>query len=359
MSFTRPILRSIIPFPSTSQQIFDFYYEGGNQAIRNQLTIERTSDNVVVYNSTQETFSLRHTLSPSTLTNGIEYKARIRVGDINNNWSDYSDYIIFWVLSIPNFEITNIDYANQNRVYNQTVLFQATYSHTNNEQLQSYRFLLYDSNQNLLQSFPEQFANGSTPLTQEITGLENGTLYYIEVKTLSVHGQQGSSSLINFRPFYIAPRLSAVITPENLTEQGAIKISANIIQIIGKLYDQNGNEINPVNIQYIDGEWLDLTRPDYKVLIFENGFNIMQADFMMKIWRKNIPENIPFIVFPSPFGRIELIRISNKIHAFKYINGINLKPHFASNEYNFVDGQEFTIYFKQQNHLIELIVESV
>ena len=356
---TRPILKSVIPFSHTNEQRFEFNFSGQSQAVRNNLVIQKVSDNTEVYNQNQETFSLRHILPPSTLQNGIEYRARVRVGNINNQWSDFSDWIVFWVLAEPTIEITTIDYNNQNRVYNQTVMFESTYTHENNELLQSYRYLLYDSNQNLIQSFREQFADGSQPLTQEITSLENGVLYYLEVKTISANGQLGTSGKVNFRPFYIAPRLFVTLTSENLSEQGAIKISANLIQIIGKLYDQNGDEINPLDIEYVDDDWIDLTRPNYDKLIFNEGFNILQDDFLMRIWCKNIPDNMVFLKLNSAYGRIELVKYNDMIHAFKYINNSNVVSHFASNELVINQDEEFIIEAKQVNHLIDLLIEKL
>lgn len=351
----RPTLKSsIIPFPSTESFEFDFFYSGQAQAVRNNLIIEKVSDNTEVYNQVQETFSLKHVLPENTLTNGVQYKAKIRVGDINNNWSDFSDWVVFYVLSPPILEITTIDYENQNRVYNQTVNFETSYTQLEGELLQSYRYLLYDSNKNLMYSFPEIFTDGSQPLIQEITNLENGILYYIEVKTISVNGALGSTGLINFKPFYVTPKLSAVLTPENLPEQGAIKVSSVIIQLIGKLYDKNNIEINPLDIEYIDNEWLDLTRDDYGKLVFQDGFNLMQSDFILKIWCKNIIDNKVFFTMVSNHGKIELIKYNNIIHAFKHLNQQSITPHYASNELEILEDQEFVICMKHINNAIDL-----
>jgi len=354
---TNPILAyPIKPFDATKDYEFIFYVNGGNQVLRNNLIIENVSDNVEVYNQTIESFSYKHKVLANMLVNGTVYKVKIRTGGLDNTWSQFSEYQMFYCLTPAIITIPTIDYTNQNRVYNQTVNFEAVYTQSENEQLQSYRFLLFDSNKDLIKSFPEQFYSGSGNLSQEITGLDNGTLYYIQVKTESVNGLLSGTELIWFKPLYITPRLSLVLTPENLAEQGAIKLSANIVQIIGKLYDNNGVQVNPLDVEYIDGEWLDLTRFDYDKLNFDDGFNIAQSDFTMKLWCKNIPDDKVFLTLNSPYGKVELMKYNNRIHAIKTSMFHKLKAHFISDEFDFTSNMQYMIYLKQTNNLIDMVV---
>ena len=354
---TNPILAyPIKPFDATKDYEFIFYINNKNQVLRNNLIIENVSDNVEVYNQTIESFSYKHKVLANMLVNGTVYKVKIRTGGLDNTWSQFSEYQMFYCLTPAIITIPTIDYTNQNRVYNQTVNFEAVYTQSENEQLQSYRFLLFDSNKDLIKSFPEQFYSGSGNLSQEITGLDNGTLYYIQVKTESVNGLLSGTELIWFKPLYITPRLSLVLTPENLPEQGAIKLSANIVQIIGKLYDNNGVQVNPLDVEYIDGEWLDLTRFDYDKLNFDDGFNIAQSDFTMKLWCKNIPDDKVFLTLNSPYGKVELMKYNNRIHAIKTSMFHKLKAHFISDEFDFTSNMQYMIYLKQTNNLIDMVV---
>ena len=266
---------------------------------------------------------------------------------------------LFWCFSPSTINVLNIDYENQNRVYNQTVEFQSEYIQSEGEPLKSYKYLLYDSNQDLIQSFDEKFYNNEQYLTQEIAGLDNGQLYYIELKTLSIYDSEGSSGLVWFKPFYITPRLYSVLTPEVLKEQGAIKISANIVQIIGKLYDNYGIEIEPLNVEYIDNEWLDLTRVDYKKLVYEDGFNILQNNFMLKLWFKNLQDGVPFIFLHSAYGHIEFIRFDNRIHVYKRSKNHNIVSHFVSEEVDFIDNQVYMLYVKSEKNRINMKVVNV
>lgn len=354
---TTPILSDIKTFNATKESIITFNVVGGNQVVGNNLVIERVSDNTVVYNKIQETFNFRHVVPANSLVNGVNYRAKIRTKDVNNNWSSYNSAYLFWCFTEPELLITTIDYDNQNRVYNQTVLFNTTYTQLEGELLQSYRYLLYNENKDLLRSFPEQFADGNDSLTQEIAGLENSQLYYLEVKTLSPSGNSGTTGLIHFRPFYIAPKLTVTVTPENLSDQGAIKISANIIQIILKLYDNNGNQVNPMNVEYVDDDWIDMNRVDYARLVADEGFNILQSNFLLQLWCKDLPEDKVFLTLYAPQGRLEMFKLNNRIRIYKYIDRLDFQGYFVSNEFEVEDGQELMIYMKQDNHSIDLQVE--
>ena len=89
--FKTPILRSLRPVDATVLQVLNFLYDGQNQAVRNNLVIEKL-DGSVVYNQTQNTFALSHNLPANTPVNGNSYRAKVRVGDVNNNWTSFSDF---------------------------------------------------------------------------------------------------------------------------------------------------------------------------------------------------------------------------------------------------------------------------
>lgn len=352
---TTPILNDIRTFDAHDGYEFMFNVVGGSQIVGNNLVVEQIDDNAVVYNTIQEGFNFRHRLPPSVLNNGMNYRAKIRTRDINGNWSAFSTAKLFWCYSKPQLSITTIDYGNQNRVYNQTVLFETTYSQAENESMQSYRYLLYNSNKDLLNSFSEVFASGSSPLTQEIAGLENGALYYLEVKTLSPSGNAGTTGLIHFRPFYVAPKLIVTLTPENLPDQGAIKVNANIIQIIMKLYDNYGREINPLDIEYIDDEHLDMTRIDYDRLVADEGFNILQENFILQLWCKDMPDDKVFLTLFAPEGKLELIKYGSRVRLLKSIDRFDSQTHFASNVVEEA-WNDIMIYIKQQDGLVDVQV---
>lgn len=360
--FTTPVIRPIKPFDATVGNLFKFDVQSGPQVVRNKLTIKDNSTGLVVYEATQETFLYQHDLPPSAtlpiaeqLINGKDYQASIMVGDILNNWSAPSEVEIFWVFSPPTLTNTNIDEFN--RIYNQTEIFTTTYAHLQNELLQSYRYLLYNENQGLITSFPEVFADGSLPLTQEIAGLNNGLTYFVEVRTLSQNGQEATTGLLEFTPMYIVPRLLTTLTVENDFDKGAIKLTANILQIILKLYDTVGNEIPPENIVYTDNTWIDMNNINYNKMVGTDGFSILQNDFMFQMWVKNLIENETIFRLIAPSGEIYGTYYGNRIHIFKKVNGIDIIPHFASEEFVLTLPDDTVVFrFDQKNNSIDINV---
>ena len=348
MALTTPSLSTILPFSSTQSQILTFLVLSGDQVVRNNLVIENNSTNVEVYNQSVESFQLQHILPVNTLTNGIEYRAKIRTGNLANEWSlNFSEWIYFYVLSSPTILIPTID--ENHKVYNSTINFTATYTQSESELMSSYKFLIYDTNQNLLKTYSEQFSDGTTPpITQEITGLENEELYYLEVKGISIHSQLSTSGLIAFTPFFITPRLITTLNVENLPSQGAVKLSVQLIQEIG--------QIDSGTVTFIDNNWVNLTNGQ---ISFQDGFQL-GSDFILKLWCKNIPDNVVFLKLISEYGKIEFIRVENKIHTFKYLNGLTtIVPHFISNSLIVGVDVEFMIYLQSLNNALEITQQLV
>ena len=234
--FKTPILRSLRPVDATVLQVLNFLYDGQNQAVRNNLVIE-TLGGSVVYNQTQNTFALSHNLPANTLVNGNSYRAKVRVGDVNNNWTNFSEFLIFHTLAKPVILVTSID--EHGKVYNQTINFEATYTHPNNEPLQSYRYYLYDNNQTLITAFPEKFADGSLPITQEITGLVNGDLYHVQIGIMTPKGQEYYTEKIPFTPFYISPFIAGVLRADNIEEEGSVRVNISARQVVFRLWSMD------------------------------------------------------------------------------------------------------------------------
>jgi len=344
LALTTPVLYSRNPFAPTAIQDFTFSYSG-NQSVKNNLVIQKTSDNSEVYNQTIETFQLKHTIPANSLVSGIEYKCKLRVADITNTWSNYSEWIVFWVLVDQVVVFTNI--SEGSIVYNSTVTLTGAYTQSDNELLESYRFLLFDENENLIKTYSEQFGDGSLTLEQEVAGLENNVLYHAEIRTISTHNQIGTTGIIAFKSIFVAPHLSSALTVTNEKNQGSVKLQAQLVQIIGQ--NDSGT------ISYIDSDWIDLT---FGQISFQEGFNI-QSDFILKLWCRDIPDDIVFLKLYSDYGRIELQKYSDRIHAFKYLTGSNIIPHFASNSLVVTTGQEYMIYMRLLNDAIDLSVQLI
>lgn len=321
MSLTTPVIQPFSPFPSTSSQTVSFSVgSGSNQATQNKINIYNTTTNTLIFTNTVQTFLLQAVIPANTLTNSITpYKVTIQTGDINNNWSTESDPLLFYCLSSPTYNFTNIDISG--KVYNQNVTFSCDYFQVEGEQIQSYIYYLYDQNQSLIQSYTNTFTSTS-PLTQLVSGLANNTLYYIQVKTVSVHGQLGDSGLVAFTPLYVLPSLFSTLTTTQVPSTGSIKISAILLQETGVM--ESGTAI------YQDNTWIDLTQGGK--VAFQDGFSINSSNFIAKIWCKNIPLDTVFCTIYSLVGKIDLHMEPNQAHAYVYLNNLTtVKYHFVSN----------------------------
>lgn len=314
MALTTPSLYNIKPFPSNESMTFKFNSIGGDQVTANKLEIQRTSNNTIVYNIKIDTFIFEHNLPVNTLQNGVEYKARIYTYNINNQTSQPSSWIVFKCIDRP---IVNIPMINDEEVNNQTVVFEGTYLQTY-DALQSYRYILYDKNQVPIKTFNELFDG---LLQQEIAGLEHLETYYLELKTISTLGMEGTSGLKKFIPSYIQPRLATVVDLQNLKDKAAIQVTANIIQLIFK----TSNGASPI---YLDGDWIDLNN---QMIYLQEGLMI-DNNFTLKMWCKNVEVNKTNVKLYSPLGTFEVKYFDNRFHVYKYIKGTNIYYHIYSDE---------------------------
>ena len=78
----------------------------GNLPVSNTLRIKNNETNEVVYEVTQTTMRLEHTISSgNNLINGVLYNASVKVTDSNNSDSEWSDVLLFYCFTTPTFSI--------------------------------------------------------------------------------------------------------------------------------------------------------------------------------------------------------------------------------------------------------------
>lgn len=345
MSLTIPILNSISPFDATQSYTVTFNVLSGDQVTGNILNVYKNSDNTLVYTNTVSSLLLSNTIPANTLTNGTFYKCTITTQNSLAQSSTPSSSTVFLPLSPASITVTNID--GSGKVYNQNVTFSATYTQPQNELLQQYEYYLYDNNKNLLQSYPVQYT-ASTPLTQSISNLNNGVVYYVRILTISVNGQSSDSGYVQFTPQYVTLLLNSTLTATNIPSTGSVQIQANIIQVLGTMTAGTPT--------YTNSTWIDLTNGQQ--VTFQQGFNINQDNFILKLWCKNIPNDKVFLTIKSNSGHIDLEIDSNQVHVFRYLNNCSVVAHFVSNTYTFVQNVGFMIYVKSLGGLMDISVQS-
>jgi hypothetical protein len=337
MAMIKPSLQlsnygNIIPFDATKDYIFYFSANGSDQITKNQITIYDSSDNSIAFDETILSFSLQHLLPANKLINGKSYIVKIRAGNNSNVWSSYSDLIPFKCLSTPVISISNV--VNET-INNQTFNFQGTYSQSQNEQLQSYRFLLYDSNQTLIASSLEILYSQDNSLSHEFSGMENNEKYYIEFIITTVNNIQVSTEKIVFTVSYITPRFNVSLTLENIQDKGAVQLYAEVIQIIG--YSSG-------IMNFIDNEEVDLSKG---MIYWQDNFSI-DNNFTMKIWLRDIIKDVPIGNLYGLQGKIQLIYNGNQINCYSTIN--NITTRVPSNSITINSENDVVFIFLQKNN---------
>lgn len=222
-------------------------------------------DNSLFWTSNKiNSYSLKHTLPPSTLINGNEYKIRITIFNQADE-SITSDAEVFQTSSRPIVSVSTIGTVNTFS-YN----FTATYQQNENVQLRSYIVYLFDEKKNLLN---KSDIKTSLPLEQFFTNLQTEKHYFIEFQATSTKGLTGTSGLIPFDVFYFRPKMNIDLSGKNIGNAG-VELSWFVRQILGTT---DGS-------QFIDNEKIDTT--DGTKLWFSEGFTLT-ADFSLKVWLEN------------------------------------------------------------------------
>lgn len=339
-----PILRKVYPFTATENHIFYFdVYGTANQVIYNELEIRDITDtSIVIYKTKIQEFRYQHDLPRNTLTNGVQYVAILRTYDINQILIGESEPIFFYCFSCPQLTIPTIV---NSQVNNQTVIFQGVYNQLENELLQSYIFILYDENKIEVAKSPTLY--NVSNIQYEFT-LENNRTYHIEFKVSTVNEMEHSTGLILFTAKYIAPRFSSALTLENLSDEASVKISCNVLQIIGKPL------IEPVT--YIGNEMVDLRN---NVVCFDDGFRV-KGNHDLRLWIKDIVPSLPFYTYYSGDGSfVELKFINNRIHLYKYLNEKYILQHIISDEVMNLDDNILFICIQYINGLFDIFTEVI
>ena len=350
MALTTPILYSISAFDATEEQIFNFNVVGGDQVVKNKLTIINQSDSSIAYEDTQTTFAFRHIVPANTLTNGEYYSATIVTYNSNDDESSPSDGIQFYCFSLPQFTFANIPVGGL--INNSSYNFEVEYNQTENEMLNTYIYNLYDAQRNLLSTSGELYVGGSAilPLTVGyiFSGMEDNTNYYIQAKGQTIHGIQVDTGLISITVRYIVPVIFSIIELSNNCEGGYITIHSNLIGING--------ESNPSPPVYVDNNnAVDISGTGEYVL-WSSGFTV-DGDFTASLWGRDFNENSE-IIFMTNNSQDLLIRYmkneDDEYYAELLVMDGTLTYYIFSDAITVSSGDELQIWFRRIGNLYEI-----
>lgn len=252
---------NITPFDATEDYEISFVYTGGNQAYYNEIEITDSETSATVYTHREQTLQHKHMIPANTLQNGKEYIVVITIYDVGNDVCSVSQPSFFFCLSKPTFKILNI--SENQTIKNSSCIAKLSYYQPEGEKLQSYSFLLYGENKNLLSSSNLMFDTDN--MTYTFDGLNDDTQYYIRGTGKTINGITVDTGYVLFNVDYVVPDNWCVLSLTNIPDKGTIQIKTNIITVDG--YTTN---LIP---HFIDNKYLDLSRQGDEA-IFDNSFSM-------------------------------------------------------------------------------------
>lgn len=334
MAMVTPVGVEVATFDATKSQVFSFNVSGGNQVVKNKLTIINESG-VTVYTNTQTTYAMSQTVAGGTLSNGNKYRFSFVTYDIYNNESSPSEYIDFYCVAKPTVTINNI--PESGIITKSSYTFQATYAQTQNEKIEGLRFVLYDLNNNELSSSDIYTSTDNPPIrfTHTFYGFEDDKEYKIMIQGTTIHGLSFSSTTYIFLVNYANPEEFVSFEVVNACTEGYNQIKSNLKHIEGVA--------NFEPVEYIDDTKVDVLDITLRNKITFEHKELITEDFVMQIW---------FGV--GILGR--LFRISNE-EGNIYFEGKFLRevPYHGNRTkdcveiYGYVDGEQ--VFYKRSNYI--------
>lgn len=335
---TKPILNRMIAFDATTAATFTFYSTGGNQVVKNQLTIRNNTTNQVVYQNTVESFKFEHIVPANTLVNGTYYNAYVITYDATGDSSVASEPIQFWCYTSPTLQFTNIPATGI--INASSFLFEFTYDQTEKELLNYYSVILYNSNHSEINNSGEIYSGSTTPpvsLNYLLTGFDDRTSYYIEVKGYTVNETLVTTGQVLFSVTYSSPSVFGILGLTNDCEGGYIT-GESIISII----EGESNPSPPIFIDNATGKEVDL-RADGHWVKWNNGYQL-NGDFTAQWWMRDMNRDKEFSFFINNQGQ----RISFTYRQGYYRDETVMKVYV---EMKAITGIEGDTYFKYSNYI--------
>ena len=351
MALTRPILYNVAAFDATLEQTFSFNVIGGDQVVKNQLTIVDQSTNNIVYQQTQTTFSFRHILPANTLTNGQYYSASLITYNATDEASSSSANIQFYCYTQPYFSFSNIPPTNV--ITNSNYVFELTYNQQEGERLNSYTFNLYDVQNALIASSGMKYVGSSSslPLTLShmFSNLQDNTYYYIQATGQTVQGTQIRTTLVGFSISYVEPNMFSIINLTNNCKGGYIIVQSNLAEI-------PGSSVPSPPLYVDDNTAVDVTA-NGSYVIWDNGFSLSE-DFTASLWGYNFNINSNIITIGNIAGTQLLINYrkdsNNLFYAELLVIENNIKYYLYTNSINVTDGDKLQVWFRRIAGLYEI-----
>ena len=260
----KPIVNKITPFDAGMDKTFSFSWNG-DQSYKNRLIIYDADTMNIVYDNTISTCVHSHTLPAGKLTNGRKWIAQFQVSDVDDIESDLSDKIYFRTFKTPLFYFYGLEEGQTLKTASYEA--QIYYLQEDYEDIQSYRFYLYDGTKTLLSESGTMYDSSAIRYTYK--GLDNHTIYYVKCHGITLNGMEIDTGYVQIYTDYKMPSTYGIIYAENDPLHGYIKYHTNI-----RIIQYNGDK----DFRFENG-MIDL-RDDS--IHYEEGF-VIEDDFTLKL----------------------------------------------------------------------------
>ncbi len=315
----KPIIKHITPFDATKPYEISISWLG-NRAHANRIVIYDNETNNVVFDDMVSSFILKHTIPANILTNGKKYVIQSQVYDIYNTPSVLSDKVLFYTFATPEFHFENLD---ENPIITNSSFTATIYYYSSDwENINKYKFCLYDASKKLLRESAE--LTNEFNINYTYNGLDNNTVYYIRCIGITVNGMELDTGYIEIIVKFENPNVYARIYATPLPSQGCIQVATNL-----KIIQYNGND----TFEYIDG-MIDLRN---KTLYYDSGF-LIEDDFTVLIRGTNLWQNAE--IFKMNNDALGLT-LSSHIYTDGKLRFRLLVPNGVSNYLLYSDAQVF------------------
>jgi hypothetical protein len=274
MAMVKPIAQTKAAFDATKPEIFSFTSSGGNQVVKNKITVRLNSDNTIVYTNTEESFAFTQTIPANKLQNGKYYNYFFNTFDVGGNMSPDSNVVSFYCYTAPTLTFTNV--SNGSTIESSNFNFIVEYNQIEGELIDNMKIILYDINGSILFDSGVMYTNTNPPsqFSYSFNGMNNNTSYRIKAEGVTVNGTKIESQMITFEVRFENPAVYTKIDLENKCDEGYVQFRSNLVFI-----DAKSNPDPPV---YVDGTAVDITQLGQWVEWME-GFEV-PTGFILELW---------------------------------------------------------------------------
>lgn len=278
MSLSKPILLPQAAFDATQDHVFEFNAVGGDQVVKNKLTIVNQLTGVIIYSQEQVSYSFSHRVEADTLENGEYYSAYVQTYNALGEESSPSAYIQFYCFTTPEFYFSN--FPIDEIITNSSFEFVLHYSQAEDEELESFNFSLYNAQGVKIATSGVKYASSVPTLSHAFIGLLDNTTYFIEAEGKTVYGTLLSTSRNRFNVAYYRPNVFSAVELKNNCSEGYITIQSNLVAIEGEaIYPPVYQEDKYVVLQDNTVTW-------------NSGFSFGADGFTASLWSKYAPWTI-------------------------------------------------------------------